>query len=56
MCLARIGNGRRNIISMSKIKNKMANKKNRMENGIRALEVGSNPHSKTDNFSRSLAD
>lgn len=30
-----------------------ASKKNRNENGIRALWLGSNPHSKGDDFSRS---
>lgn len=49
-----MGRGRRNIISISKIKNRMANKKNRIEKGARALDVGSNPHSNDDDFSRSL--
>jgi hypothetical protein len=34
----------------------MANKKNRMEKGIRAVLLGSNPHSKGDDFSRSVLD
>lgn len=32
----------------------MASKKNRIENGIRAVFLGSNPHSNADDFSRSL--
>ena len=31
----------------------IARRKNRSENGIRAVWFGSNPHSKGDNFSRS---
>lgn len=34
----------------------MASKKNRVENGIRAVLLGSNPHSKGEDFSRSLED
>lgn len=34
----------------------IASRKNRMENGIRAVLFGSNPHSKGDDFSRSLLD
>ena len=41
-------------ISISKIKNKIATKKNRIENGIRALPRGSNPHSKGLSDSRDL--
>ena len=40
-------------ISISKIRNTMAIKKNRMENGIREVFFGSNPHSKGEAFSRS---
>lgn len=43
-------------ISMSKIKNNTAIKKNWIEKGVRADLLGSNPHSKGDNFSRSLFD
>lgn len=32
------------------------NKKNRSENGIRAVFLGSKPHSNGDDFSRSLRD
>lgn len=49
-----MGRGSRNIISMSKMRNKIASRKNRMEKGIRAFEEGSNPHSKAESFSRSL--
>lgn len=49
-----IGIGRINAISTSKIKNMMAIKKNFRENGFREDELGSNPHSKGDIFSRSL--
>ena len=52
--LVRIGRGKRNMISMSKIRKRMAKRKNRIENGIRAFEVGSNPHSNTECFSRSF--
>lgn len=33
-----------------------ANKKNRVENGARAVLIGSNPHSNGDVFSRSFDD
>lgn len=46
-------NGKRIEISISKIKNTMAIKKNRIENGIREVFLGSNPHSNGDTFSRS---
>ncbi len=39
---------------MSKIKNKIISKKNRIEKGVRASEFGSNPHSYGDDFSRDL--
>ena len=52
--LIRIGIGSKNMISISKIKNSTANKKKRMEKGIRAFEEGSKPHSKVDVFSRSF--
>jgi len=44
------------VISTSKIKNIIAIKKNRIEKGIRADLLGSNPHSNGVNFSRSLKD
>lgn len=50
------GIGNRRTISISKIKNRTANKKNRVENGIRAEDLGSNPHSNGEDFSRSLFD
>lgn len=50
------GLGIRRMISISKTKKITANKKNRVENGIRALFLGSNPHSKGEAFSRSLRD
>ena len=46
--------GRRRVISTSKIKKITAIRKNRNENGIRAVDVGSNPHSNGDAFSRSI--
>lgn len=42
------------VISTSKIKNKIAIRKNWIENGARADFLGSNPHSKGDIFSRSI--
>lgn len=45
--------GKRMEISISKIKNTIAIKKNRIEKGIREEFFGSNPHSKGDAFSRS---
>lgn len=48
--------GIRSMISMSKTKNRTARRKNRIEKGNRAEALGSNPHSKGDDFSRSLCD
>lgn len=48
--------GRIITISISKIKNSTAIKKNCSENGIREDLLGSNPHSKGDIFSRSIID
>lgn len=48
------GIGINNTISMSNTIKITANKKNRVENGIRADFKGSNPHSNGDDFSRSL--
>lgn len=45
------GHGRRRAISMSKTKKMTARRKNRIENGRRALFLGSNPHSNGDDFS-----
>lgn len=39
-------------ISISKTKKMTARRKNRIEKGIRAVFLGSNPHSKGDIFSR----
>lgn len=48
------GTGINRTISMSNTIKIIANMKNRNENGIRALFLGSNPHSNGDVFSRSL--
>lgn len=50
------GKGINSTISISKIIKMIPNKKNRSENGIRAVFLGSNPHSNGDNFSRSLSE
>jgi len=50
------GVGISNTISMSNTMKMMAKRKNRSENGIRALWVGSKPHSNGEDFSRSLAE
>lgn len=47
-------NGRRRVISTSKIKKITAIKKNRREKGSRADPLGSNPHSNGEFFSRSV--
>jgi hypothetical protein len=39
------GNGNKNMISRSKIRNKRAIRKNRIENFILASPIGFNPHS-----------
>lgn len=44
------------VISISKIKKINLIKKNWTLNGIRLLEIGSNPHSNGDVFSRSRSD
>lgn len=51
-----MGSGINRTISMSNTIKITANRKNRVENGIRADRVGSNPHSKGEIFSRSLID
>lgn len=48
--------GKINAISTSKIKKIIVIKKKCSENGIRAEDFGSNPHSKGDDFSRSIKD
>jgi hypothetical protein len=48
----KIGIGINNTISISNTIKIIARRKNRIENGIRALWLGSNPHSKGDDFSR----
>lgn len=50
------GRGTNKTISMSNTTKMIANKKNRVEKGIRAVWFGSNPHSKGDIFSRSIED
>lgn len=45
--------GKINVISTSKIKKIIVIKKNRKENGNREEDLGSNPHSKGELFSRS---
>ena len=49
-----VGIGINSTISMSNTIKIMARRKNRMENGIRAVLLGSNPHSNGEDFSRSL--
>lgn len=48
------GIGTNKTISMSKTMKITASRKNRVENGIRADFIGSNPHSNGDDFSRSF--
>jgi len=48
----RMGIGINRTISISKTIKIMASRKNRKENGIRALWFGSNPHSNGEAFSR----
>jgi hypothetical protein len=51
-----VGTGISRTISISKTMKIIANKKNRIENGIRAVLLGSKPHSNGDDFSRSSLD
>lgn len=51
-----IGKGTRSAISISNTRKITANRKNRVENGVRADWFGSNPHSNGEIFSRSLFD
>jgi len=50
-----MGIGINKTISISNTIKIIARRKNRIENGIRALWFGSNPHSKGEDFSRSLS-
>lgn len=50
--IERIGMGISRTISMSKTIKIIARRKKRIENGIRALWLGSNPHSNGEDFSR----
>lgn len=50
--ITKMGIGSKIMISISKIRNNTANKKNRVENGKRALDKESNPHSNGEIFSR----
>lgn len=52
--VGRRGIGSSKTISTSNTIKIIASRKNRMENGIRAVFFGSNPHSNADDFSRSL--
>lgn len=47
-----MGRGINKTISISKTIKIIANRKNRIENGTRALWFGSNPHSNGEDFSR----
>ncbi len=49
----RKGSTKSNAISKSKIKNKIATRKNRKEKGRRADLIGSNPHSYGETFFKS---
>lgn len=51
-----MGIGRIIVISTSKIRKITAIKKKRRENGVRAVDLGSNPHSNGEAFSRSKID
>jgi len=50
-----MGRGISKTISMSNTKKMMASRKNRIENGIRDMWFGSNPHSNGEVFSRSMS-
>lgn len=54
--LGKSGSGNSKTISTSNTMKMMARRKNRIENGIRAVFFGSNPHSNADDFSRSMWD
>lgn len=51
-----MGRGISKTISMSNTIKITAKRKNRVENGSRAVFLGSNPHSNGDAFSRSFVD
>ena len=51
-----VGIGISKTISISNTIKMIASRKNRMENGIRAVLLGSNPHSNGEDFSRSSMD
>lgn len=50
------GRGISRTISMSNTRNKIARRKNRIENGMRDVWLGSKPHSNGEVFSRSEVD
>ncbi len=51
-----VGIGINKTISISNTIKIIARRKNRIEKGIRAVLFGSNPHSKGEDFSRSILD
>lgn len=51
-----VGMGISRTISISNTIKMIASRKNRIENGIRAVLLGSKPHSNGDDFSRSVLD
>lgn len=51
-----MGTGINSTISISNTIKIIASRKNRIENGIRAVFLGSNPHSNGEDFSRSSLD
>lgn len=51
-----VGIGIKRTISMSNTIKMIARRKKRIENGIRAVLFGSNPHSNGDDFSRSVVE
>ena len=53
-CASAMGVGISRTISISNTRKITARRKNRVENGIRAVFLGSNPHSKGVDFSRSF--
>ena len=52
---SKMGKGRMMTISMSNTRNRTASRKNRREKGSRAFDVGSNPHSNGEDFSRLIS-
>lgn len=55
LCMLVIGIGISSTISISNTRKIIIRRKNRNENGVRALCFGSNPHSNGDFFSESAA-